>query len=256
MPAVRILAITHQRDAGPGVFAEEIRARGVELDEWQIAQQPEPPADPAGYEAVMTFGGAMNTDEEEKHPWLRREKKLLSGLLERGVPLLGACLGTQLLAEAAGGEVRRASEPEIGWYGVSVTREAPGDPLIGDPPLRELAPYVKFVIAPGSQDFEAFQWHSYAAVPPADAVVLAESAVCPQAYRIGERAWGIQFHAEVTAANAEKWIDGWREDEDAVRIGLDPEALRAETREKIDGWNQFGRSLCGRFLDQVAATPE
>jgi GMP synthase (glutamine-hydrolysing) len=248
---MRVLAIVHQRDAGPGVFAEELEARGVELDQWLIAERPEPPADPAGYDAVMTFGGAMNTQEEDKHPWLRREKELLAGLLEQDVPLLGACLGTQLLAEAAGGEVRRAREPEIGWHEVSVARRARRDPLLGDPPLRDLAPYVKFVVAPGSRDFQAFQWHSYEAVPPPGAILLAESSVCPQAYRIGERAWGIQFHAEVTAADAEKWIDEWRDDGDAVRTGLDPEALRAETREEIAGWNQFGRSLCSRFLDAV-----
>jgi hypothetical protein len=90
-------------------------------------------------------------------------------------------------------------------------------------------------------------------VPPAGAVILARSPVCSQAYRIGDRAWGIQFHAEVTAADAEKWIGEWREDEDAVRIGLDPEALLAETREKIAGWNRFGRKLCGRFLDAAAS---
>jgi GMP synthase-like glutamine amidotransferase len=196
----------------------------------------------------------MTPHEEEMHPWIRREKDLLAELLDRGTPLLGACLGTQLLADAAGGEVRRSREPEIGWHEVSVRREARGDPLFGDPPVRDLAPYVKFVVAPGSQDFQAFQWHSYEAVTPPGAVVLAESRVCPQAYRIGERAWGIQFHAEVTAADLAKWIDGWREDEDAVRIGLDPEALRAESREKIAGWNQFGRDLCGRFLDQLTAT--
>src|SRR5688500_11267647 len=105
---MRVLSIVHQRAAGPGVFAEEIRAREVEFDEWLIAERPEPPADPGGYDAVMTLGGAMNVHEEDKHPWLRREKELLAGLLDRGKPLLGACLGTQLLAEAAGGEVRRA----------------------------------------------------------------------------------------------------------------------------------------------------
>jgi GMP synthase (glutamine-hydrolysing) len=231
---MRVLAIVHQRDAGPGVFAEETRARGVELDEWLIAEQADPPADPAGYDAVMTFGGAMNTDEEETHPWLRAEKELLAELLEADKPLLGACLGTQLLAEAAGGEVRRASQPEIGWLEVLVTPEGRGDPLLGQ------------------QGFQAFQWHSYEAVPPSGAVVLARSPVCVQAYRIGERAWGIQFHAEVAAAGVEKWIDEWDEDPDAVRIGLDPEALRAETREKIGEWNRFGRELCGRFLDQVA----
>jgi GMP synthase (glutamine-hydrolysing) len=230
---MRVLAIVHQPDAGPGVFAEEMRARGVNLDRWLIAERAEPPGDPAGYDAVMTFGGAMNTHEEEKHPWLRREKELLAQLLDGGVPLLGACLGTQLLAEAAGGEVRRAGEPEIGWHRVTRTPEARGDPILG------------------SRDFEAFQWHSYEAVPPSGAVILARSAICPQAYRIGERAWGIQFHAEVSTADLEKWIDEWDEDEDAVRIGLDPEALRTESREKIAEWNRFGRELCGRFLDAI-----
>jgi GMP synthase (glutamine-hydrolysing) len=232
---VRVLAITHQRDAGPGVFAEEVEAREVELDEWLIAEQPEPPGDPAAYDTVMTFGGEMNTHEEEAHPWLRREKDLLVRLLEADRPLLAVCLGTQLLAEAAGGSARRAVQPEIGWFQVEVTEPGREDPLLG--PLGPL--------------FEAFQWHSYEALPPSGTPLLALSPVSPQAYRIGDRAWGIQFHAEVTAADLEKWIDGWRKDEDAVRIGLDPEALRAESREKIAGWNQFGRDLCGRFLDAV-----
>ena len=102
-------------------------------------------------------------------------------------PLLGVCLGTQLLAEAAGGSAGRASEPEIGWRQVELTPEGAADPLL----------------APLAPAFEAFQWHSYEAAPPPDAVTLARSPVCPQAYRIGEQAWGIQFHAEVSAADAE-----------------------------------------------------
>jgi GMP synthase (glutamine-hydrolysing) len=232
---VQILAIVHQRDAGPGVFAEEIRERGEELDQWMIAEEAGPPADPGGYEAVMTFGGAMNTHEVEKHPWLLEEKELLGGLLDAGRPLLAVCLGTQLLAEAAGGSTRRAVEPEIGWFPVDLTEPGRADPLLG----------------PGPPEFESFQWHSYEALPPDHTPLLAQSALCVQAYRIGERAWGIQFHAEVTASDVEKWIDDWRGDEDAIHTGLDPDALRAETREKIAGWNQLGRDLCGRFLDQV-----
>ena len=232
---MRALAIVHQADAGPGVFVEEMRSRGVELDSWPIAEAEAPPADPSGYDAVLTFGGAMNVSERAAHPWIDRELELLAGLLDRGTPLLGACLGTQLLAEAAGGSVRRATEPEIGWFEVEVLPEAAGDPVIGP-----LAP-----------SFEAFQWHSYEAAPPPGAALLARSEACPQAYRIGERAWGIQFHAEVSAADAAKWIGEWREDADAVRIGLDPDALRAETAMRIEAWNRLGRELCGRFLDAV-----
>jgi len=243
---MRALAIVHQPDAGPGVFADEMRARGVDLDQWPIPDRPEPPADPGGYEAVLTFGGAMNTHERDTHPWIERELALLTELLDRGTPLLGACLGTQLLAEAAGGEVRRARDPEIGWHRVAVHRDAGGDRLLGSlAPDPGMAP----AAAPG---FEAFQWHSYEAVPPPGAVRLAGSAVCGQAYRIGERAWGIQFHAEVTRADAEKWISEYRDDPDAIRLGLDPDALRAETAAKIEAWNRFGRELCGRFLDAAS----
>jgi GMP synthase-like glutamine amidotransferase len=151
------------------------------------------------------------------------------------VPLLGACLGTQLLAEAAGGSVRRASAPEIGWFDVEVLPNAADDPLVGP-------------LAPG---FTAFQWHSFEALPPPGAVVLARSAVCPQAYRVGELAWGIQFHAEVTERDAGGWTDDWRQDPDAVAVGLDPGALRAQTTQRIAEWNRLGRELCDRFIEAV-----
>ena len=99
---MRTLAISHQRDAGPGVFAEAIAAAGHELDLWHIAETDQPPADPLGYGAVMTFGGSMHADHTDRHPWLFPEKELLARLLEAGVPLLGVCLGSQLLAEAGG----------------------------------------------------------------------------------------------------------------------------------------------------------
>src|SRR5919108_6618518 len=113
---MRALAIVHQRDAGPGVFADAIRSSGFELDSWLRAESESPPRDPVDYDAVLTFGGAMHADHEDRHPWLREEKALLADLLERGVPLLAVCLGAQLLAEAAGGRARPASRPVIGWW--------------------------------------------------------------------------------------------------------------------------------------------
>jgi GMP synthase (glutamine-hydrolysing) len=233
---MRALAIVHQSDAGPGVFADEMRDRGVQLDEWLLPERgTSPPAEIADYAAVLTFGGAMHPDQEDRHPWLRFEKDFLAAMLDEGMPLLAVCLGCQLLAEAAGGEVRRASQPEIGWREVEITEAGSADP----------------VIAPLAPAFTAFQWHSYEAVPPDGASLLALSPVCSQAYRVGERAWGIQFHAEVTAENVGKWIDDYRSDEDAVRTGVDQDALRAETDRRIADWNGLGRELCGRFLDAI-----
>jgi GMP synthase (glutamine-hydrolysing) len=233
---MRALAIVHQTDAGPGVFAEAMRDRGVELDEWLLSERGTGPAlEIADYDAVLTFGGAMHADQEDRHPWLRFEKDFLAAMIDDRMPVLAVCLGNQLLAEAAGGSAQRASEPEIGWFDVEITEEGRNDPVIGP-----LAP-----------KFSAFQWHSYQALPPEGAAILARSPVCAQAYRVGELAWGIQFHAEVTAADTVKWIDDYRSDEDAVRIGVDPEVLRAETEQRIGDWNRLGRELCGRFLDAI-----
>jgi GMP synthase (glutamine-hydrolysing) len=233
---MRALAITHQPDAGAGVFADEMRERGVDLDEWQLSERgTAPPVEISDYDAVLTFGGAMHADQEDPHPWLRFEKDFLAAMIDDRMPILAVCLGCQVLAEAAGGSARRASEPEIGWCDVEITDEGARDPVIGP-----LAPR-----------FTGFQWHSYEAVPPGGATILARSPVCSQAYRVGESAWGIQFHAEVTAGDAANWIADYRTDEDAVRVGVDPDALGGETRELIGDWNRLGRELCGRFFDAI-----
>jgi len=233
---MRVLAIVHQLDAGPGVFADAIRARGVELDSWLRAEADAPPREPSDYDAVFIFGGAMHADHEDQHPWLAEEKALLSDLLERRVPMLGVCLGAQLIAEAAGVPAQRASQPEIGWYEVELTADGADDPLVGP-----LAPR-----------FEAFEWHSYEFPLPPGAAPLARSASCLQAYRVGESVWGIQFHAEVTREDAEAWIDDYRSDEDAVRTELNPDELRRRTHDAIADWNALGRGICERFL--VAAS--
>jgi GMP synthase (glutamine-hydrolysing) len=234
---VRVLAIVHEPDAGPGVFIDAIRARGAEFDEWLITDNGVWPADPAGYDAVMTFGGSMHADQEHKHPWLEDEKRLLAELLAKRVPLLGVCLGSQLVAEAAGAPVEEAPEPEIGWLDVELTPEGVSDPLL----------------APLAPRFTAFQWHSYRSPLPPESVALAQSPRALQAFRTGDRAWGIQFHAEVTESDAIGWTERWEEDAKAVEIGLDPDELMGSIREQIAPWNKIGRELCGRFLDVAAA---
>jgi GMP synthase-like glutamine amidotransferase len=231
---MRVLAIVHQADAGPGVFADAIGESGAKLDVWCPPESSTPPGDPLGYDAVLTFGGAMHPDQDDRHPWLAGEKTLLAELIEREVPLLGVCLGAELVAEAAGTETQRASVPEIGWYGVRTTEEGAADPLLGP-------------LAPG---FEALEWHSYEFPLPGGAVALARSATCLQAYRVGTSAWGIQFHAEVTLEDFEAWLEDFRSDPDAA--ALDPDELRSHTRTAIADWNALGRELCARFLAVAA----
>jgi GMP synthase-like glutamine amidotransferase len=239
MTVSRALAIVFERDAGPGVFEQASVVRGVELDSWHFDGRAAPPGDPSGYGAVMVFGGSMHPDAEDAHPWLREVKTLLGELLGRGTPLLGVCLGGQLLADAVGPPSRRAREPELGWHEVEVTPEGERDPVLGP-------------LAPG---FTAFGWHRYEFALPRGGTALARSATCLQAYRLGDAAWGIQFHAEVTAQDADAWINDDRDKEDAAWIVADFDELRERTRVAMGPWNELGRGLCGRFLD-VAATRE
>ena len=237
--AVNVLAIVHQADAGLGVFAGAIEASGAGVEEWWPAERPDPPA--AGeHDAVITLGGATHADQEREYPWVDAERGLLGRSLAKGVPVLGVCLGAQLLAQAAGGDVRRAPAPEIGWCRVGTTAEAAGDPLL-DP------------LAPG---FEALEWHSYEFSLPPGAIPLARSELCLQAFRAGASAWGIQFHAEVAGRDLEHWIDDYRSDPDAVASGLDAEALRDQARGRIAGWNGLGRELCTRFLEYARRAQE
>ncbi len=234
---MRALAIIHQPDAGPGVFREAVARAGWELREWPITTLRAPPGDPLEFDAVMSFGASAHADQEDRHPWLAIEKRLLAQALAAGVPLLGVCLGAQLLAEAAGAPARPAARPEIGWHPVELTAAGGDDPLIG-------------ALAPG---FTAFGWHGYECDLPPHAVALACSPACLQAFRIGQRAWGIQFHAEVSHADVIHWIEELGGEPDALRAGVEPERLRAQTEIRIAGWNTLGLGLCGRFLARAAA---
>ena len=223
---MRVLAITHGPSVGPGVFEDAVRAAGHELVEHQLPNAGV--LDKRDADAIVVLGGAMHPDEEDRHGWLGSELRYLERQLERGTPLLGVCLGSQLIARAAGARVFRAAESEVGWLPVDVTEAGTSDPVASALPPR----------------FDAFQWHHYTHDLPEGAVELAHSPVCLQAYRLG-RAWGVQFHPEVRAAQVESWL---AEDPDDVP---DPKALRAETRERIAGWNELGRGLCSAFLAAV-----
>ena len=172
----------------------------------------------------MVFGGAMHPDQDLDHPWLADEVAWLRELVERGTPVLGVCLGAQLIARALGAwSGPLEGGPEIGWHEVERVAD---DPVLGALPER----------------FEAFEWHHYTYELPDGAVELARNERCNQAYRVGDACWAVQFHPEVTHAQVLGWIDDPDDPAD------DPDALRAETAAKIGRWNELGSALCDAFL--------
>jgi GMP synthase-like glutamine amidotransferase len=226
---MRLLSVVHGPDVRGEVFDDVVRADGHELDEWWIVEHADPPRRLADYDAVLVFGGAMNVDQEDEHPWLVREDEFVRGLVERGVPTLGVCLGGQLLAKAAGAHVGPSPEPEFGFSRATLLESAAGDPLFGGLP-REL---------------EVWNAHGYAFHVPDGAVELARSRVCSQAFRLGDAAWGVQFHPEIRVEQVARWLT-----EDRVANARE---LVEELRGRYDSWRAFGTGLLRSFLSAAAA---
>ncbi len=224
---MEVLAVIHGEQVRAGVFADELAARGHMLEEWSPAWDTPLPRPLAAYRAVLVFGGAMHADQDDRHPWLREENRFLQHLLDIGTPVLGVCLGAQLLAQAAHAPVFRSPEFEIGWPEVELTEAGQDDSVLGVLPQR----------------FAAFEWHHYTHGLPAGADELARSPICTQAFRLGQRAWGVQFHPEVTLAQVETWVA------EEPELPIDPGRLLEETRDRISEWNELGRALCGAFAE-------
>ena len=227
---MRVLSVTHGPSVPGGVFDEVAEAAGHELERWVVplGGAPQPAV---SYGAVMVFGGSMHPDSDEQHAWLAREEEFLREALAQGVPVVGVCLGAQMLARAAGGWVGPAAEPEIGWFEIELTPEGRRDPVLGVLPPRA----------------EAFQWHSYTFAVPEQGTELARSAACTQAFRVGSRAWGLQFHAEVTLPMVQAWAA-----EDFDELPVPVEEFLAETAGRIGVWNDHGRRLAQAFLATAA----
>ena len=128
---MNVLAIIHGESVRSGVFGDVVRARGHELEEWSLAWETPLPRPLDAYGAVLVFGGAMHADQDEHHPWLREENFFLQRLLDLHTPVLGICLGAQLLAKAAHAPVFPVEEAEVGWFEVELTDAGADDQILG-----------------------------------------------------------------------------------------------------------------------------
>jgi GMP synthase (glutamine-hydrolysing) len=234
---MRVLGVRHPGGGTSGLLAERCDAGGHDLVEWMPGAGEPLPAPPGEFDAVVVLGGGMNVRDADRLPWMRAEIELLRDAMQERIPVLGICLGAQLLAAAAGAEVRRSPSPEIGWFDVARSEAGADDPVLGRLPAR----------------FLAYEWHSYAFALPAGSVELARSAACSQAFRLGEHTWGVQFHPEVLPEIVRAWALDYRSDPDAIAMGFDPPAHIAEAEERLPAWMEMGRELFEGFLTAATA---
>ncbi len=229
---MRVLSVTHGPSVPGGVFDEAVEASGHTLERWVVplGGTPQPPS---AYDAVMVFGGSMHPDQDEDFVWLEREAEFLVEAIAGEVPVLGVCLGAQMLARAAGAWVGPAPASEVGWFEIELTTEGRDDPVLGALPPRT----------------SAFQWHHYTYAVPKGGAELARSAACTQAFRLGHAAWGIQFHAEVTLPMLRAWVS-----EDQAELPVPSDEFLADAETRIAHWNEQGRALCDSFLGVAATT--
>jgi|RhiMethySRZTD1v2_1073278.scaffolds.fasta_scaffold51728_5 GMP synthase (glutamine-hydrolysing) len=218
MSGPRVLVLQHIACEPPGVYEDVLLERGasirrIELDEGEAL----PGLD--GVDAIVAMGGPMSVNDEARHPWLVAEKRLIADAVDAGTPFFGACLGVQLFAASLGASVTSGGIPEVGVLPVFAT-----DAAVDDPVFSGLA-----------WPRPTLQWHSDTFALPEGATLLATSPAYPhQAFRVGERAYGVQFHLEVTEEMADEW----------ARV---PEYVVAAER-------ALGPGGLGRLLDEFRAS--
>ena len=185
----RVLTIINIMDDPTGNVGEILENHGIAYDVIDASSQSVP--DPTTYSAMIVFGGPQNANEDEKYPYFLQEKVALRIAIEQHIPVLGICLGGQMLASVLGGIVKKHTITEIGFSEVQCTDEGKHDPLYEGLAGHQLV----------------YQWHEDTFTIPPGAVRLATSEKTEnQAFRYGRNAYGIQYHIELTPAMRETWL--------------------------------------------------
>ncbi|MEP6856245.1 MAG: type 1 glutamine amidotransferase [Pedococcus sp.] len=234
----RILVVEHESNAGVGLVGRCIAERAWPMDVVGPAHADVPSSAP-GYAGVVVLGGTPGPEDDDLADWLPCVRELVRDCLDRGVPLLGVCLGAQILAVVAGGAVTEAlAGPEVGLIEVGWAAEADNDPLLHG--LPDAAP--------------ALAWHWLEVVDlPVGSHSLASTSRCAnQAFRVGPVAWGLQFHLEALAGTAREWAS----EEDLEPLGLSVEEVATSVADAeprlVDVWSTVSRRWLGVVADVAA----
>jgi GMP synthase (glutamine-hydrolysing) len=228
-----VVAFRHVPREPLGTIDAALRRAGLEFHYIDLDAKSPERFDPREVSGLVVLGGPMNVDEGDQYPFLKREIGWIAATIEREVPVLGICLGSQLMAAALGARVWHSPVKEIGWYEIELTEAARHDTL-----LKHLRPRET-----------VFQWHGDTFDLPTGATALARSEVCGnQAFRFGSSAWALQFHLEVTTEIIEAWLNDPDGRAELAELSyIDPLRIREATPRHLGPMQERANHVFGEF---------
>ena len=216
-----------------GSFASRLEEAGFRVAYHDVGKDDLGTLEPAGAELLIVLGGPIGVYEEARYPFLERELEIIGRRIESGLPLMGICLGAQLIARASGARVYRAARREIGFAPITLTDAG-----------RESC------LAPFEDDPVTLHWHGDTFALPAGATRLASTAICEnQAFSLGPKVIGFQFHPEVDASRIEQWLIGHTVE--LTGAGIDVRELRAEAERCRTSLRAKARAVLEIWLGQA-----
>ena len=238
----KILVFQHVAHEILGTLNPLLKEKGFRVRYVNFERTPDAEPSLEKYNGLVVLGGYMGVYEADKYTHIRVEMKLIEEALKKNIPILGICLGSQMLAHALGARVYKSPEKEIGWYDVMMTEAGAKDPLFSHFKKRETI----------------FQMHGDTFKIPAGAVHLAYSEACEgQAFRFGDRAYGIQFHLEVDQAMIQRWlrVPANQKDLDDSNGKFTAEKIEADTKRHIAHSLALSRETFSKFIE-IFGLPE
>lgn len=229
-----ILVIQHVESEGLGIISPLLGITGINVDTIKIFKGDGVPRNILGRRGLIVLGGPMGVYEQETYPFINAETALIESALKADVPVLGICLGAQLLAKAAGAKVYKGGAKEIGWYKVKQTTAGVQEKLLFGFPA----------------EYTVFQWHGDTFDLPPDAVNLASSELFPNQFiKVGNCAFGVQFHLEVTEPMVSQWLK--LNSAEVKAAGIDPAVVLEQTPVNIPSIHRLGRTMLTRFIKLI-----
>ena len=232
----RLLVFQHVPHEILGIFNPLLKAAGFRIRYVNFGRTPVATASIDKYDGLIVLGGPMCVDQADSHPHLLTEIDVISEAMHQHKPVLGICLGAQLIARALGAHVHKNPVKEIGWYDVTPTAEGARDPLFG-----------RF---DGTE--KIFQWHGDTFDIPHGAVHLASSPQCAnQAFRYGDRTYGLQFHLEVDEALIQRWLKTPVHVRELHGMGdrYTSDNILADTANYMQRSTELGQRLFGEYIE-------